>query len=391
MPGVDEQAKNEQRPGAGGPGDRLQAARIQQGLSLDDVADRMHLSANILKAIENNQFEEITAPIFVKGYLRAYARIVSLDEDDMIDQYIDFYSEEDPPIASISNTTSELSATDPRIKWTTYIVVLVIGVSLATWWWNLEQNDEAPISLDSQSGSVAEPAKSDAEVVSSEIEAVSEAAVEAAETGEASDSSVESVTATEVEPATATAVQESSAVEIEVVEVDVVEGEIAEGETGEGETGEGETGAGETGAGETGAGETGEGETAAGEIAEGQVDTAEVVEVEVAESEVVGAASGSLETEQGTRNAPARIAPVGSDKLKIIVHADTWADIKDAASYQLVYDLLRADRSVELMGQAPFTVFLGNGHGVEIMFNGEEIEVAPRIRDDNTARLKIGR
>ena len=86
-----------------------------------------------------------------------------------------------------------------------------------------------------------------------------------------------------------------------------------------------------------------------------------------------------------------RIAPVGSDKLKIIVHADTWADIKDAASYQLVYDLLRADKSVELMGQAPFTVFLGNGHGVEIMFNGEEIEVAPRIRDDNTARLKIGR
>jgi cytoskeleton protein RodZ len=76
--------------------------------------------------------------------------------------------------------------------------------------------------------------------------------------------------------------------------------------------------------------------------------------------------------------------------LKIIVHADTWADIKDAASYQLVYDLLRADRSVELMGQAPFTVFLGNGHGVEILFNGEDIEVTPRIRDDNTARLKIG-
>jgi cytoskeleton protein RodZ len=75
--------------------------------------------------------------------------------------------------------------------------------------------------------------------------------------------------------------------------------------------------------------------------------------------------------------------------LKIIVHADTWADIKDATSYQLVYDLLRADNTVELTGQAPFTVFLGNGHGVEIIFNGEEIEVAPRIRDDNTARLKI--
>jgi len=367
MPGVDEQPKNEQRSSGAGPGDRLQAARKQQGLSLDDVAGRMHLSAKILKAIENNEFEEITAPIFVKGYLRAYARIVSLDEDDMIDQYIDFYSEEDPPITSTSNTASEMSAADPRFKWATYIVVIIIGVVLTTWWWNLEQNDEATISLDSQSSSLAEPAKSDADGVSSEIEAVSEGAVE---TGEMGDSSVESVTVTEVEPATATAAQESSAVEIEVEEVEVVEAEVVAAEVAQGEAVEVDV--------------------AEGEAEEGQVDAAEAAEVDVAESEVVAAASGSLQTEQGTRNAPARIAPVGTDKLKIIVHADTWADIKDAASYQLVYDLLRADRSVELMGQAPFTVFLGNGHGVEILFNGEEIEVAPRIRDDNTARLKIG-
>jgi cytoskeleton protein RodZ len=98
-----------------------------------------------------------------------------------------------------------------------------------------------------------------------------------------------------------------------------------------------------------------------------------------------------LETTQGTLDEPGRIAPVGSDKVSLVVHADTWADIKDASSYQLVYDLLRADEVVELMGQAPFSIFLGNGHGVEIMFNGEEIDVAPRVRDDNTARLKIGR
>jgi cytoskeleton protein RodZ len=357
MPGVDEQPKNEQRSSAAGPGDRLQAARIEQGLSLDDVAGRMHLNASILKAIESNEFEEITAPIFVKGYLRAYARIVSLDEDDMIDQYIDFYSEEDPPITSTGNTPSELSVADPRFKWATYIVVIIIGVALTTWWWNREQNDEPTISLDAQSSRLADTGKVNPEVVSSEIEAVSE---ELIETDEVEDSTVESITVTEVESVTATTVQESPAVETEVAAVEAVEDEVVESEVEE------------------------------DEAAQGQVDAAEVVEVEAAESEGVAAASGSLETEQGTRNAPSRIAPVGSDKLKIIVHADTWADIKDAASYQLVYDLLRADRSVELMGQAPFKVFLGNGHGVEIMFNGEEIEVAPRIRDDNTARLKIG-
>ncbi|MCP4386834.1 MAG: DUF4115 domain-containing protein, partial [Gammaproteobacteria bacterium] len=84
------------------------------------------------------------------------------------------------------------------------------------------------------------------------------------------------------------------------------------------------------------------------------------------------------------------IAPSGSDKLRITVIADTWTDIKDSSDYQMVYDLLRADQSLELIGAAPFSVFLGNGHGIEIEINGEEYDFSRRIRDDNTARLKIG-
>jgi len=371
MDAVDEQAKDVQRPTGVGPGERLQAARIQMGLSLADVASRMHLSANIVEAIEDNHFEEITAPIFVKGYLRAYARIVSLDEDDMIDQYIDFYSGEDPPISSISNVASELSVADARVKWTTYIVVLIIGVSLAAWLWNKEQNAEAPISLDTQSSSIEEPAKSDTDVVSSEIEAVSEELIEAGETDEATASQPASVTAAEVEPAASTATQQPSIAATEVAASEVAASEVA--------------------ASEVAASEVAASEVAASEVAASEVAASEVAASEVAASEVVEAESGSLEAAPVARNEPTRIAPGGSDKLKLVVHADTWADIKDATSYQLVYDLLRADETVELMGEAPFSVFLGNGHGVEIMFNGEAIDVAPRVRDDNTASLKIGR
>jgi cytoskeleton protein RodZ len=328
----------------------LQAARIKKGLTLGDVASRMHLSANIVEAIEDNNFEEITAPIFVKGYLRAYARIVSLDEDDMIDQYTHIYSEEDPPISSTSNLASELSVADARVKWTTYIVVLVIGVSLATWLWNKEQNAEAPISLDTQSSSIEESGKSDADVVSSEIEAVSEELIEAGETVEVTTAQPASVTATEVEPVVSTSTQQPS-----IAVDEAVAGEAAESEA-----------------------------------AESEVAADDAIEVEVVEVEVVDTETGSLENAPVARNQPTRIAPGGSDKMKLVVHADTWADIKDATSYQLVYDLLRADEAVELVGEAPFSVFLGNGHGVEIMFNGEEIDVAPRVRDDNTARLKIG-
>jgi cytoskeleton protein RodZ len=335
------------RPGGIGPGERLQAARIKKGLSLEDVASRMHLSSSILEAIEENNFDVITAPIFVKGYLRAYARIVSLNEDEMIQQYVDFYSEEDPPINSTSNMVPELSATDARIKWTTYFVILVLGVLLAAWWWNKQQDQEPPVSLDVQSSRTEQQASAES-VVDSDIQAGSETAISAD-----ANASTAGPEATDAAESTVVDSDAESVATVDAAEAPVV-AEAVKTEPAV------------------------EPAAAAGVVALPlQTDTSSTT----AEPEPQA---------PGTRGQPARIAPSGSDKLKIIIHADTWADVKDATNYQLVYDLLRADSLVELSGKAPFVVFLGNGHGVEILFNGEEIGFSARIRDDNTARIKIG-
>ena len=351
------------RAGATGPGERLQAARIKQGLSVEDVATRMHLSPSILEALEENNFDEITAPIFVKGYLRAYARIVSLSEDEMIEQYVDFYSEEDPPINSTSNMAPELSPADSRIKWTTYFVILVLAVLLAAWWWNKQQNQDAPVSLDVQSSQSDESAVTDP-VVDSDIEAGSETQSPVETANEVS----ETDPAIATDEAAAAGVDGSSEADpvvtdtapVELVEVEQVETEQVEVEP-------------------VAMPETVE-PAADEEIASSESDASAVVEAEPA----------ALQPVVGTREQPGQSAPTGTDKLQIIIHADTWADVKDSNNYQLVYDLLRADSSLELSGQAPFTVFLGNGHGVEIMINGEEVGFAARIRDDNTARLNVG-
>ena len=323
----------ESRPTGIGPGERLQAARIQQGLSLDDVASRMHLSASILEAIEDNNFEEITAPIFVKGYLRHYARIVALDEDEMIQQYSEYYSEEDPPISSTSNMVPELSVADARIKWTTYLVILVIAALLAAWWWNREQNDEPAISLDTQTSTSEQSDQAVAEPAASEIEAASE-----------TPETTEPVQAVTQQPI----MEESVQVEPEATE------------------------------------------PVAPEPAE-PVETDAMEQSAQAETSADEATEAASEPAQPERNIPGLIAPTGSDKMRIKVNADTWAVIEDSTGYLMVRDLLRVDESLELTGAAPFSVFLGNGHGIEIEFNGEEIDFSNRIRDNNTARLKIGR
>ena len=349
MATAEQQNNTETRPSGIGPGERLQAARIQKGLSLEDVAGRMHLSPSILEAIEENNFEEITAPIFVKGYLRAYARIVALDEDDMIQQYVDYYSEEDPPISSTSNTIPELSVADVRIKWTTYLVVLVLAALLSAWWWNKSQNEESPISLDTQAPGLESTEAAESDVVNTEIEAASEIST-------ATDESTPAVQ----ESAAAEAPAQSEAVAAESVETEAVASEAVESEPLEPEP-----------------------------LAPGPVEAA-AMQQQTEPAASVAAATEALQPVPGSRDQPNLNAPIGSDRLNIVVNADTWADIKDSSGYQLVYDLLRADQAVELTGAAPFSVFLGNGHGVEILFNDEEINFSSRIRDDNTARLRIG-
>jgi cytoskeleton protein RodZ len=353
---AEDNANSPSRPAKIGPGERLQAERIKKGLSLEDVAGRMHLSTSILEAIEENNFDEITAPIFVKGYLRAYARIVALSEDQMIEQYLDMYSEEDPPISSTSNMVPELSVKDARIKWTTYLVILVLGVLLSAWWWNRQQSDEAPISLDAQAPGLAENANTEEPVVSSEVQAGSETLIDSTDTAESPQTSMQESTAEAAAPAPEPVEADTPVVEPEVTAA--VEPESMP-----------------------------ETELEPESVSEPEPEnTAAMTESSMdAEPEAT-----TTETATGTRENPERNAPTGSDKLQIIVHADTWGDVKDASNHQLVYDLLRADTSIELVGEAPFAVFLGNGHGVEILFNGEDIQFSPKIRDDNTARLSIG-
>lgn len=306
-----------------GPGERLKAERIEQGLSIEDVAMRMHLSVGILESIEENNFDDITAPIFVKGYLRAYARIVSLDEDEMIQQYLNYYSDEDPPISSTSNLAPEISSDDARIKWATSLVVIGLLALLAVWWWNQYQIKTDVFSLDAGlSDSIQQPGVT-SDIADSKVETAAETSL---------------IKTPDIQPPPLP-VEKSVATDLTVVAniQQVVNLELAEQN-----------------------------------IMEVVQPGTEVTDLEVSSKEV------------------SRTAPMGSEQLKIIIHADTWVDVEDASGHRLVYELLRAEQQLNLIGQAPFAVFLGNGHGVELIFNNETIDISSRIRDNNTARLKIG-
>lgn len=65
-------------------GQQLKQAREKHGLSVSQVADAQHLRSGIILAIENGDYGQIDSELFVKGYVRAYAKQVGVDGDAII-------------------------------------------------------------------------------------------------------------------------------------------------------------------------------------------------------------------------------------------------------------------------------------------------------------------
>lgn len=116
-------------------------------------------------------------------------------------------------------------------------------------------------------------------------------------------------------------------------------------------------------------------------------------EVSEPELEQLPDAQEQLPDAQEQQNTPASIKPkaaVGQDKLGLTIQGPSWADVKDANGFQLVYGLLDAkDAPLSLTGQAPFTVFLGDATQVSITFQGQVFDHSRFIRSNNVARFSV--
>ncbi|WP_417567740.1 RodZ domain-containing protein [Marinobacter sp.] len=65
-------------------GQQLQKAREASGLNVSDVAGAQHLRPSVIQAIESGDYSQIDSELFLKGYVRAYAKQVGLDADAVI-------------------------------------------------------------------------------------------------------------------------------------------------------------------------------------------------------------------------------------------------------------------------------------------------------------------
>lgn len=116
-------------------GQKFKEAREAQGKTVADVADHLNLGAQMVIDIENDDYSSFAGVVYAKGYLRTYAKFVSLPESDIIQEFSG---------SSLGNTikTREPNYIQPKPplidkkyqNWIVWSLASVFIIGFVYWW-----------------------------------------------------------------------------------------------------------------------------------------------------------------------------------------------------------------------------------------------------------------
>lgn len=81
-------------------GEELRAARESRGLSIPGVSEQIHIRSVYLQAIEEESWSAIAAPVYVRGFIRTYARFLGLDAEEAVARFNGVVAEPEPDLKS---------------------------------------------------------------------------------------------------------------------------------------------------------------------------------------------------------------------------------------------------------------------------------------------------
>jgi len=129
----------------GSPGQRLQKAREALGISPKSIADDLFLPRNYILWIEEGAYEKLPSMVFCRGYIRAYAKAVNENGEELIELLDAVYGNHNikAPLMSVSKIDEQVKVGDPVMKWSSLLFVVLLAGAIF-WWWQTQYGLNAP-------------------------------------------------------------------------------------------------------------------------------------------------------------------------------------------------------------------------------------------------------
>ncbi|HHA1915218.1 MULTISPECIES: cytoskeleton protein RodZ [unclassified Enterobacter] len=316
-------------------GVRLRNAREQLGLSQQAVAERLCLKVSTVRDIEEDKAPADLASTFLRGYIRSYAKLVHIPENELLPMM-----EKQAPVRAAKVAPMQTFSLGKRRKkrdgwlmsFTWLVLFVVIGLTGAWWWQNHKAQQEEITTMADQSSAELNQAGSD------------NAQSVPLNTDGAATSSEPQTAATEV-PATNAAQAPAATANTAAPQAQPQD------------------------------------QNAVVSPSQANVDTA--ANAPAANQSADNSAASLPTSPAGTATA------ADPNALVMNFSADCWLEVTDATGKKLFSGLQRKDGTLNLTGQAPYKLKIGAPAAVQIQYQGKPVDLSRFIRTNQVARLTV--
>lgn len=125
------------------PGAQLASAREKLGYTQEYVAGKLHLRVRIIELLETDDYENMPEPVFIKGYLRAYARLLGMTPEPLLDIFKRIYVQKPGTRQekALWQSRRESNKAEHAVRWLTSIFAIVVLSAIAMWWHSNKENE----------------------------------------------------------------------------------------------------------------------------------------------------------------------------------------------------------------------------------------------------------
>jgi len=329
------------------PGETLRQARESNGWSLAEVALKLNLTVTSLSNLEAGAFDKLPGHTFARGYIRAYAKLLGMDQTVLVQQFdqstgTDSQGSNVHSLGRIEEPT-RVSHTILRIV-SLLLLIAVIGGGFV--WWQ----DQTSLRTRDVLGLNPEHVEVEGADGKTQIHPLDEPEDQAVAEGQA----VETLPLPGQETA-----EEPTTPEASTPVAPAAPAVPAHNNT---------------------------------TPAAPAHSTAPIVATPATPAPSVPAVPAPTVTAPVAPAVPAAapVAPqAGEGQVQLQFTADCWTQVTDGNGKVLLSGLKRKGESASVTGKPPFAVRLGFARGAQVSYNGQAVDVAP-FTSGETARLKLG-
>ncbi|MCL7930898.1 RodZ domain-containing protein [Halomonas llamarensis] len=355
-----------EEPRTPSPGEQLKTQREKLGLSLQETADALHLRPAVMDGLERGNYDEIPVATYRRGYLRAYAKYLGIDETPVLEAYKERHGS-----LEAERTITPVSASKPPSRMGALLfklvtLLIIIGlISVTVMWWQSRGGSAPP--------GIEEPTQSDTlpEMTTPE-DAVSEtpAPESAMQDSTLQDSTFQDSTFQD------STFQEDTAPESSVTESSVTESSEPENSAPDSTAAD---------VSEPMSSEDATPEPTATEAPSNTASLTQSASVEPVPEEPQASPSEGL-AEDTADDASTNV----SNTLELTFNQQSWTEIFDTNNQRVFVGLQEPGTTASVEGEPPFRLTVGNATGVELRYQGDVVDLEARAGANNVARFTLG-